>query len=136
MKKQIEQTLRQVISRFPVDAEPIMTDILVFANTETGELQIFDDDDQPLATATIKDIAGRSVDEIVSALRSSIGQLRPSIQRMSLMQPFNFVLVDQDHEVLQDLVIIDSEDTMVIDVSLLDDLDADLDAFLKQLLED
>jgi hypothetical protein len=37
---------------------------------------------------------------------------------------------------LQDLVIIDGEDTVMLDVTLLDGLEEDLDTFLKQLLED
>jgi len=34
------------------------------------------------------------------------------------------------------LVIIDSEETVMLDSTLLDGLEEDLDAFLKQLLED
>jgi hypothetical protein len=46
------------------------------------------------------------------------------------------VLIGEDHETLQDLVIIDGEDTVMLDVTLLDGLEEDLDTFLKQLLED
>ena len=69
-------------------------------------------------------------------LRSCIENLRPSIGKMSIMQPFSFVLIDEDHETLQDLVIIDSEETVMLDSTLLDGLEEDLDAFLKQLLEE
>ena len=69
-------------------------------------------------------------------LRGCIENLRPSIEKMSILQPFSFVLIDEDHETLQDLVIIDSEETIMLDNSVLDGLEEDLDAFLKQLLED
>jgi len=138
--QQIERTLRKVIAKFPADAEPVMTDIHLLVSNYTGEIRTYDDDDEELDRCVVEQWI-KSSDEafyenIVPILRSCIENLRPNIERMSIMQPFSFVLIDEDHETLQDLVIIDNEETVMIDSTLLDGLEEDLDAFLKQLLED
>ena len=137
---QIERTLRKVIAKFPANAEPVMTDIHLLVSNYTGEIRTYDDDDEELDRCVVEQWI-KSSDEafyehIVPILRSCIENLRPNIEKMSVMQPFSFVLIDEDHETLQDLVIIDNEETVMIDSNLLDGLEEDLDAFLKQLLED
>lgn len=136
--QQIERTLRKVIAKFPADAEPVMTDIFLQVNSYTGEIRTYNDDDVELdrcvVEAWIKSEDENFYENIVPVLRNCIEELRPSIMKASIMQPFSFVLIDEDHETLQDLVIIDTEETVVIDHNLLDGLEADLDAFLKQLL--
>ena len=62
--------------------------------------------------------------------------MRPQLEQMSILRPFSFVLIDEDHETVQDLVIIDNEETMVIDGNLLEGLEEELDDFLKKLLSD
>lgn len=62
--------------------------------------------------------------------------MRPAIEDMSILKPFSFVLIDEDHETLQDLVFIDNEETMVLDGKLIDGLTDDLDDFLQHLLEE
>ena len=138
--QQIERTLRKVIAKFPAEAEPVMTDIHLLVSNYTGEIRTYDDDDEELDRCVVEQWI-KSSDEafyehIVPILRSCIDNLRPNIEKMSVMQPFSFVLIDEDHETLQDLVIIDNEETVMIDSNLLDGLEEDLDAFLKQLLED
>ena len=138
--QQVERTLRKVIAKFPAEAEPVMTDIHLLVNSYTGEIRTYNDDDEELDRCVVEEWI-KSADEnfyedIVPILRSAIEHLRPSIEKTSILQPFSFVLIDDDHETLQDLVIIDNEETLVIDKTLLEGLEADLDAFLKQLLED
>ena len=62
--------------------------------------------------------------------------MRSSIEEMSILKPFSFVLIDEDHETLQDLVLIDNEETLVLDNKMIDGLTDDLDDFLKHLLEE
>ena len=142
-KQTIQQTLRslrKVIAKFPPEAEPVMTDIHLLVSNYTGEIRTYNDDDEELDRCVIEEWIKSSnedfYDDIVPILRSCIEELRPSIEKMSIMQPFSFVLIDEDHETLQDLVIIDSEETVLLDSTLLNGLEDDLDTFLKQLLED
>ena len=138
--QQIERTLRKVIAKFPANAEPVMTDIHLLVSNYTGEIRTYDDDDEELDRCVVEQWI-KSSDEafyehIVPILRSCIENQQKKKKKMSVMQPFSFVLIDEDHETLQDLVIIDNEETVMIDSNLLDGLEEDLDAFLKQLLED
>lgn len=138
--QQIERTLRKVIAKFPPETEPVMTDIHLLVSNYTGEIRTYDDEEEELDRCVVEEWI-KSTDEtfyedIVPILRSCIESLRPSISKMSIMQPFSFVLIDEDHETLQDLVIIDSEETVLFDTTLLDGLEDDLDNFLRQLLEE
>lgn len=136
--QQIEYLLRKVISRYPKDSEPVMTDIHILANPENGSLMAYDDDDQELARCIVEAWAQSPMedfyDDAASAIRAVIKRLRPEIQQMGVLQPFSFVLTDDDHETLQDLELIDVEETVVLDCNLLEGLEEDLDNFLKELL--
>lgn len=137
--QQIERALRKVIAKFPAGAEPVMTDIHLLVSNYTGEIRTYNDDDEELDRCVVEEWIKSSdedfYEDIVPILRRCIENLRQSIEEMSIMQPFSFVLIDEDHETLQDLCIIDNEETMVLDSTLLDGFEEDLDAFLKQLLE-
>ena len=137
---QIKNMLRKVIAKFPAEAEPVMTDIHLLVNSYTGEIHTYNDDDEELGHCIVDEWIKCSdetfYESIVPILRRCIEDLRQGIEKMSIMQPFSFVLIGEDHETLQDLVIIDGEDTVMLDVTLLDGLEEDLDTFLKQLLED
>lgn len=138
--QQIERTLKKVIAKFPEGADPIMTDIHLLVSNYTGEIRTYNDDDEELDRCVveewIKSPLENFYDSIVPVLRKCIANLRPAIDKMSIMQPFSFVLIDEDHETLQDLVIIDNEETVVLDGNLLEGLEEDLDSFLENLLKD
>jgi len=51
-----------------------------------------------------------------------------------LLKPYSFVLVDEEKETIADLLLMD-DDTMLLSEGLLQGLDEELDAFLKDLLE-
>ena len=138
--QQIERALRKVAGKFPEDAEPLFTDIHLLVNPYTGEMRTYNDDDEELDRCVveqwIKSPQENFYDEVAPILRSCIEGMRPTLEKMSILRPFSFVLIDEDHETVQDLVIIDNEETMVIDGNLLEGLEEELDDFLKKLLSD
>ena len=138
--QQIERALRKVAGKFPEDAEPLFTDIHLLVNPYTGEIHTYNDDDEELDRCVveqwIKSPQENFYDEVAPILRSCIEGMRPTLEKMSILRPFSFVLIDEDHETVQDLVIIDNEETMVIDGNLLEGLEEELDDFLKKLLSD
>lgn len=138
--QQIERTLRKVIAKFPAGAEPVMTDIHLLVSNYTGEIRTYNDDDEELDRCVVEEWIKSSdedfYEDIVPVLRRCIEELRPDIEKMSVMQPFSFVLIDEDHETLQDLTIIDGEERVVLDTTLLEGLEQDLDDFLDRLLQD
>ena len=61
--------------------------------------------------------------------------MKDTLENLSLLKPYSFVLVDEDKETLCDLYLVDDE-TVIVDGELLKGLDEDLDDFLKKLLEE
>lgn len=45
------------------------------------------------------------------------------------MKPYSFVLVDEDRETVAELLLVDDEDTLLLNDELLKGLDEELDAF-------
>ena len=54
--------------------------------------------------------------------------------KVSILKPYSFVLVDEDKETVTELLLVD-DDTMLVNDELLKGLDEELDSFLKELLE-
>ena len=64
-----------------------------------------------------------------------IQNMKDSLEGLSILKPYSFVLVDDDKETLSDLYLVDDE-TVILDGELLKGLDEELDDFLKKLLEE
>ena len=138
--QQIERAIRKVAANFPTAAEPVLTDIHLWVNAYTGELRSYDDDDVELDRCVVEEWIKSTQDDfytlIAPILRECIERMRSTVESMSIMRPFSFVLIDEDHETLQDLVIIDDNDTVVLDGNLLEGLEEDLDNFWEKLLSE
>ena len=70
-------------------------------------------------------------------LRGELNCLQESgkLDNLCIMKPYSFVLVDEDKETVAELLLVDDEDTLLLNDELLKGLDEELDAFLKDLLE-
>lgn len=138
--KQIERALRKVAAHFPSTKEPVLTDIHLQVRPESGELYTYNDDDVEIDRCVIDEwIDNQSEDfyeSVAPVLRQCIHRLRPELEKMSIMRPFSFVLVDEDKETIQDLVLIDDADTVILDGDLLQGLEEDLDDFFQRLFDD
>ena len=138
--QQIERALRKVASKFPADADPLFTDIHLWVNPYTGEIRTYNDDDEELDRCVVEEWIKSPEEDfygyVAPILRSCIVEMRPVLEQMSILRPFSFVLTDEDHETIQDLYIIDNEETIVLDNNLLEGLDEELDDFLTKLLAD
>ncbi|MCR5434550.1 MAG: hypothetical protein K6F20_09185 [Bacteroidaceae bacterium] len=136
--QQIERAIRKVAANFPKEAEPVLTDIHLWVNPYTGEIRSYNDDDEELDRCVVEEWIKSPQEDfyerVAPVLRQCIEQMRPVVEQMSIMRPFSFVLIDEDHETLQDLVIIDDEQTVVLGGTLLKGLEKDLDDFLQKLL--
>ena len=67
--------------------------------------------------------------------RKCLEKMKDTIDNMSILKPFSFVLEDDDKESLAELYIVDDE-TVIIDPDLMEGLDDDLNDFLNTLLKD
>ena len=55
-------------------------------------------------------------------------------EKMTILKPYSFVLVDDEKETIAELLLMD-DDTLLVNEELLKGLDEELDSFLKELLE-
>ena len=138
----IVSALKTALCRYTSEGdETVVTDIHLQPNSESGELIIFDDDDQELSRTIINEWVEYESDDFYTVvepiLRAEVEALKESgkLEKLCLMKPYSFVLVDEDKETVAELLLMDEDDTLLLNDELLKGLDEELDAFLKDLLE-
>ena len=139
----VKTVLEKALERYVADGNnTIITDIYLQPKQNTGELVLLNDDDDILASALIEEWVGLGDDfylVVERVLRDALKELQDigSFDRLCLLKPYSFVLVDADKETIADLLLVDDQETLLLhDGMLLEGLDDELDAFLKKLLED
>lgn len=138
--QQLERALRKVAEKFPVTEEASMlTDIHIRVTQETGEVMVFDDDEQELTRCVVEQWIDNKDDgfytDVASALRTVINKHKESVDNMSILKPFSLVLEDDDKETIAELYVVD-DDTVIIDDELMAGLDKDLDDFFAKLISE
>lgn len=138
----IVSALKTALCRYTSEGdETVVTDIHLQPNSESGELIIFDDDDQELSRTIINEWVEYESDDFYTVvepiLRAEVEALKESgkLEKLCLMKPYSFVLVDEDKETVAELLLVDEDDTLLLNDELLKGLDEELNAFLKDLLE-
>ena len=138
----ISSSIREALCRYvSEDENTVVTDIHLQPKQDSGELLIFNDDDEELARTIIDEWvecdSENFIAEVEPLLRSEIVALSDQgyFEKLSLLKPYSFVLVDDDKETVAELMLVDDEDTLLLNDELLKGLDEEIDAFLKELLE-
>ena len=137
---QLERALRKVAEKFPVTEEAsLLTDIHIRVTQDTGEVMVFDDDEQELTRCVVEQWIDNKDDnfynDATSALRLVINKHKESIDSMSILKPFSLVLENDDKETIAELYVVD-DDTVIIDEELMAGLDKDLDDFFAKLISE
>lgn len=136
---QIERFIRKIAQKFPSTEEPtVMTDIHLSISQDTGELLAFDDNDNEITRCVVSDWIDNKTtdfyDTAAGAIRDIIGRLHDSVDNMSILKPFSFILENDEREHYAELYLVDS-DIKIIGGDLMKGLDDDLDKFLADLLK-
>ncbi len=137
----LEETLKKAIDKYNCGCkQTVVTDIHLQPNLNSGALSIFDDEDQELANTSIEEWMAyegngfyENVERILSSLLSNMKN-EGKFDKLTILKPFSFVLVDDDRETIAELLLMD-DDTLLVNEELLKGLDEELDSFLKELLE-
>lgn len=119
------------------------SDLYVQADPESGELQIYDEEEKLLEKTIIFDWVGCPCEEDIfykqtgNTLKSVFSALvaKNIFDHPRFIKPFSISLTDEDFVVIEELLFLDDE-MLRADDPLLKDLDADLDDFLTKLLSD
>ena len=114
----LEDTLKKAIGKYTCGCEQtIVTD-----NTTIEEWMTYEGDD-----------FYENVERILSSLLCNMKN-EGKFDKLTILKPFSFVLVDDDRETIAELLLMD-DDTLLVNEELLKGLDEELDSFLKELLE-
>lgn len=138
--QQIDRAIRKVSEKFPATEEAeLMTDIHIRVAQETGELTVFNDNDEEITRCIVEQWINNGDDDFYEAitpvLRKSIEKNKKLVEGMSILKPFSLVLENDDKESVAELYLVDDE-MVIIDPDLMKDLDEDLNSFLENLLKD
>ncbi|MBQ8360570.1 MAG: hypothetical protein IJX44_01315 [Bacteroidaceae bacterium] len=138
----VASALKKAVDKLVAEgSQGLITDIHLQPIQSVGELLVFDDEDRQLARAEVKEWvdyeAQTFYSEVELQLRSQVVTLKKKgiLDKLPLMKPYSFVLVDEERETVADLLLVD-DDTMLLSDGLLKGLDKELDEFLKKLLEE
>lgn len=135
--QQIERALRKAASKFSPDAETIpLTDLYVQVKQESGELKIYDDDDNELTRCVVEEWIGNTDENFYTAIRpiiiKSIKNIKDITENVAILKPYSYVLMDDEYETIDELYLVD-DDTILISGKLMEGLDNDLETFWEQL---
>ena len=135
----IDQVISDVIKHYSTPEESVITDIHFQPLFNSGELKVFDDDDEVISNVIISEFEGLggadAIKDVSLILRRSLDYRRKELENVFIIKPYSFVLVDEDKETIEDLLLID-DDIVIAEDGLLQGLDEELEEFLKKLLSD
>ena len=140
---QVERFIRKVSEKFPApvseEDKTLLTDIHVRVTQESGELLAFDDDDNEITRCVVEQWIDNKdenfYDEVAKLLRDLLRKHSDTIDNLSILKPYSFVLEDAEKENLGELYLAD-DDTVIVGGDLMEGLDHELDDFLADLLKE
>ena len=137
----IEAAIRQAVAKYTCNCEQTaVTDIHLQPDQSSGQLTIYNDDDEELANVMIEEWATYDGDDfqenVEPSLRNILCKMKEAgdFDKLAILKPYSFVLVDEEKETVAELLLMD-DDTILVNDELLKGLDKELDDFLKDLLE-
>jgi len=137
----IEATIKKAVAKYTCNCEQsVVTDIYFQAEQSSGQLTIYNDDEDILAHVLIEEWTSYDSDDFLekveNVLRNTICKMKEAgeFNKVTILKPYSFVLVDEEKETVAELLLMD-DDTLLINDELLKGLDKELDDFLKDLLE-
>lgn len=137
----IEAAIRQAVAKYMCNCEQTaVTDIHLQPDQSSGQLTIYNDDDEELANVMIEEWATYDGDDFLEnvepSLRNILCKMKEAgdFDKVTILKPYSFVLVDEEKETVAELLLMD-DDTILVNDELLKGLDKELDDFLKDLLE-
>ena len=119
-----------------------VTDLYLHPDCQSGKLVLFDDEEVELACVIVDEWVEANPEDFYAdvefSLKKVLNHLREMgvLESLKVLKPYSFVLVDQEKETIADLLLVDDEETLFLNDELLKGLDDELNAFLKDLMEE
>ncbi len=138
----IASTLKDALACYVANGDrSVVTDIHLQPKQDSGELIVCDDDDKELSRTIINEWVAYDDDDFYAqaepVLRAEVATLKDGgvLENLCLTKPYSFVLVDEEKETVSELLLLDENETLLLNEELLKGLDQELDEFLKELLD-
>ena len=140
----IEAAFQTAIDRLAADtAGNLLSDLYVQVDQETGELQIYDEEEHLIEKTIIyewvnsQEAEEQFIKRVVGILKNVLATFatKNSFDAPRFLKPFSVSLTDEDFVVVEELMFLD-DDLLRLDDPLLQNLDKDLDDFVAKLLPD
>ena len=124
-------------------ATDMLTDLYWQVDLTSGSFAVWNDNQQQLAKASVKEWVSEDVDKSVSlaeieqVLRQILSKLEAEnfLEKINVQMPFSILMVDEEMETLSELYFLDDE-AMPLDNNIIRHIDDELDSFFKQLMGD
>ncbi|MBO5819471.1 MAG: hypothetical protein J6R21_07260, partial [Bacteroidales bacterium] len=124
-------------------ATDMLTDLYWQVDLTSGSFAVWNDNQQQLTKASVKEWVSEDVDKSVSlaeieqVLRQILSKLETEnfLEKINVQMPFSILMVDEEMETLSELYFLDDE-AMPLDNNIIRHIDDELDSFFKQLMGD
>lgn len=137
--QQITRAINKIAQKFPSTEEAnIMTDIHLRVSQDSGEMVAFDDDENELNRCVIEEWIDNKDEDfyhgIIGILRGVIIHMKHTVDHLSILKPYSFVLENDDKEHVAELYLVD-DDIIIVSGELMKGLDKDLNDFFSELMK-
>ncbi|MBO5663988.1 MAG: hypothetical protein J6V49_05980 [Bacteroidales bacterium] len=136
----VRESLQLLQTQYATD---MLTDLYWQVDLTSGSFAVWNDNQQQLAKASVKEWVSEDVDKSVSlaeieqVLRQILSKLEAEnfLEKINVQMPFSILMVDEEMETLSELYFLDDE-AMPLDNNIIRHIDDELDSFFKQLMGD
>lgn len=136
----VRESLQLLQTQYATD---MLTDLYWQVDLTSGSFAVWNDNQQQLAKASVKEWVSEDVDKSVSlaeieqVLRQILSKLEAEnfLEKINVQMPFSILMVDEEMETLSELYFLDDE-AMPLDNNIIRYIDDELDSFFKQLMGD
>ena len=136
----VRESLQLLQTQYATD---MLTDLYWQLDLTSGSFAVWNDNQQQLAKASVKEWVSEDVDKSVSlaeieqVLRQILSKLETEnfLEKINVQMPFSILMVDEEMETLSELYFLDDE-AMPLDNNIIRHIDDELDSFFKQLMGD
>lgn len=137
--QQIERFIKKTAQKFPSnDESSIITDIHIRVSHGCGEMVSFDDDDNEITRCVIDQWIDNKdenyYNHVATALHNILNKMSNIVDGLGILKPYSFVLENDEKEYVSELYLSDG-DTVIIGGDIMENLNADLNSFLDNLLK-
>lgn len=139
----IVSAIQEALSNYSLNKEENqVTDFYLQPDCQSGKLVLFDDEEVELACVIVDEWVEANPEDFYAdaelSLKKVLNRLREMgvLENLKVLKPYSFVLVDHEKETIADLLLVDDEETLFLNDELLKGLDDELNAFLKDLMEE